>query len=571
MLPFSGTDHVRIGYGITEEIIMSYMSEEEKLRRIQREEERRKREEAMLQEEELRHIRELERIRQMNGSDEDDDYDPEMDSAFVVDDESDGQLYAGAEYSEQGNVQPQYGEPQYTQQVQVPPNTQQVSQYEQASQYTQQIQVPPTRQNDGYGQQYDQASPQYTQQPHQGGNPQQRQTRGQQMNKQNTKPAYDEDYDDDDDGADFDVAAYRAAEREKKQRMHNKYAETEDKSSRKKNKKNDQDGGYDDGNGGGKKKKKKHPIRKFFTFIFVILLILLIVGGLLVNSILSKFKHFDSEVSQRAGAMKGEQLNILLVGEDAREGEEGQRTDAMILCTINKKNGTVVLTSFMRDMYVDIPGYGGNRINAAYAFGGIDLLDQTIEENFGITIDGNALVDLSSFLESMTAVGDIEMNLTAEEAQYMNENPQAGTATDISDEVWDLHEGKNSLTPAQALCYARMRYVGNSDWERTDRQRRLIMACIDKVKHGHPISGIKMANGVAPCISTDLSKSGFLKMGWAFLKGGDMQSYRLPVDGYYYDDYIDGMAVLVPDIESNASLLHQYMSGDYTESESDSE
>ncbi|MBO6165531.1 MAG: LCP family protein [Eubacterium sp.] len=551
---------------------MSYMSEEEKLRRIQREEERRKREEAMLQEEELRHIRELERIRQMNGSDEDDDYDPEMDSAFVVDDESDGQLYAGAEYTEHGNVQPQYGEPQYTHQVQVPPNTQQVSQYEQAPQYTQQIQVPPTRQNDGYGQQYDQVPPQYAQQPQQGGNPQQRQTRGQQMNKQNTKPAYDEDYDDDDDGADFDVAAYRAAEREKKQRMHNKYAETEDKSSRKKNKKNDQDGGYDDGNGGGKKKKKKkHPIRKFFTFIFVILLILLIVGGLLVNSILSKFKHFDSEVSQRAGAMKGEQLNILLVGEDAREGEEGQRTDAMILCTINKKNGTVVLTSFMRDMYVDIPGYGGNRINAAYAFGGIDLLDQTIEENFGITIDGNALVDLSSFLESMTAVGDIEMNLTAEEAQYMNENPQAGTATDISDEVWDLHEGKNLLTPEQALCYARMRYVGNSDWERTDRQRRLIMACIDKVKHGHPISGIKMANGVAPCISTDLSKSGFLKMGWAFLKGGNMQSYRLPVDGYYYDDYIDGMAVLVPDIESNASLLHQYMSGDYTESESDSE
>ena len=60
-------------------------------------------------------------------------------------------------------------------------------------------------------------------------------------------------------------------------------------------------------------------------------------------------------------------------------------------------------------------------------------------------------------------------------------------------------------------------------------------------------------------------------MGWAFLKGGNMQSYRLPVDGYYYDDYIDGMAVLVPDIESNSSLLHQYMSGDYTESESDSE
>ena len=154
---------------------MSYMSEEEKLRRIQREEERRKREEAMLQEEELRHIRELERIRQMNGPDEDDDYDPEMDSAFVVDDPSDGQLFAGAQYNEQENVQPQYG----AQNVQVPPNTQFAQQsysepqYEQAPQYTQQIQVPPTRPNDGgYGQpyvqqpQYDQAPPQFAQQPY---------------------------------------------------------------------------------------------------------------------------------------------------------------------------------------------------------------------------------------------------------------------------------------------------------------------------------------------------------------------------------------------------------------------
>ena len=548
---------------------MGYISEEEKLRRIQREAERKKKEQEMLQEEELRHIRELERIKQMSGAEED-DYDPEMDSAFVVDEPVDDRLY--------GDVPPQpQSQPQ--QYVQTP---QQQSQQTPPPQY---IQTPPTRRDNMPQQPVRQQQPQYApqgqpqnrpqqpapqyvqtppQQPRQPQNP----TRGTEpMKKPNTKPSYEDEYDDDDDGADFDVAAYRAAEREKKQRMHNRYAETEERRPKKKHKDNEyyEDAGRgDDGNGGKpNKKKKKHPIRNFFAFIFFLLLILVVAGGLVLNSILSKFKHFDSEVSQRADSMKGKQLNILLIGQDAREGEEGQRTDTMILCTVNQDNGTVVLTSFMRDMYVDIPGYGGDRINAAYSYGGVDLLDKTIEEDFGITIDGNAMVDLSSFLESMTAVGDIDMELTAEEAQYMNENPQAGTATDISDEVWDLHEGKNSLTPAQALCYARMRYVGNSDYERTERQRKLIMACVSKVKHGHPLSGIKMANGIAPCISTDLSKMGFLKMGWGFVRGGDMQSYRLPVDGYYYDDYIDGMAVLVPDMEGNRNMLEQFMSGEY--------
>ena len=92
--------------------------------------------------------------------------------------------------------------------------------------------------------------------------------------------------------------------------------------------------------------------------------------------------------------------SILLIGQDKREGESRQRSDSMILATLDKDQGTVSLTSFMRDLYVAIPGYSTTRINAAYAYGGMDLLDQTLEENFGVKIDGNVEVDFSGGHES---------------------------------------------------------------------------------------------------------------------------------------------------------------------------
>ena len=104
--------------------------------------------------------------------------------------------------------------------------------------------------------------------------------------------------------------------------------------------------------------------------------------------IYSKAENTDAEAD--ASNIK----SILLIGQDKREGESRQRSDSMILATLDKDQGTVSLTSFMRDLYVAIPGYSTTRINAAYAYGGMDLLDQTLEENFGVKIDGNVEVDL---------------------------------------------------------------------------------------------------------------------------------------------------------------------------------
>ncbi len=322
------------------------------------------------------------------------------------------------------------------------------------------------------------------------------------------------------------------------------------------------------------KKKKKKKWKKVLFALLAILLVLCLLFVAAVHRITSKFNHIDTDVSKAGANLSGNTVNILLIGQDARDGQEGQRADTMMLMTINRKANSVVLTSFMRDMYIDIPGYGGNRINAAYAYGssngggdagGINLLDQTLEQNFGVEIDGNAMVDFDGFLEAMTAVGDLDIELNAEEAQYMNENPGFGSNNDESDEVWELHEGMNSLTSNQALAYSRIRYVGNSDWERTERQRKVIMAAVNKVKHGNLVAGYKAADKAAPYITTDLNTMGMIRVGLGIMFNGEMQSYRIPVDGTYYNDNINGMAVLVPDLAANKDYLEKYMSGTYEE------
>ena len=555
---------------------MSYQDEEERLRMIQAETERKKRELQMLQEEELRHIRELERIKQQSGA-YGQEYDPEMDSAFasVQQPRQSVQVPPQGQYIQnpmpnQGqyiqNPMPNQG--QYVQQpVQQQPAQQQPTQPQPPRPAQRPAQRAPQEQRPV---QQQQRSAQLQQRPSQRPPQNPQRNLNDNMGRNNYNSFND---DDDDDGADFDVAAYRAAERAKKQQASGGKRRPEESGKRRQQESRRREEDYEERKP-KKKKKRKSGFGRFMRFIFVLLLILIVILGFFINAILSKFDHIDTVVADRDTSMKGSQYNILFIGQDAREGESGQRSDTMILCTINKSNHTVVLTSFMRDMYVDIPGYGGNRINAAYAFGASDgiegsvnLLDKTIEEDFGVTIDGNMLVDLGTFLDALISVGNVDMELTAEEAEYMNENPAIGSNTDESDEVWDLHEGMNSLTPTQAMCYARMRHVGNSDWERTERQRKLIKAVISKVKHGNILAGIKIANGVAPCITTDLSKGEIMKMGLGIVFGGDMQSYRLPVEGAYYNDNINGMAVLVPDMEANKNYLQEYISGDYSDEE----
>lgn len=133
--------------------------------------------------------------------------------------------------------------------------------------------------------------------------------------------------------------------------------------------------------------------------------------------------------------------SILLIGQDKREGESRQRSDSMILATLDKDQRTVSLTSFMRDLYVAIPGYSTTRINAAYAYGGMELLDATLEENFGVKIDENVEVDFEVFQVLVDKVGGIDLELTQAEADYICGRDQSVLYPQPLRSDWNLQEG----------------------------------------------------------------------------------------------------------------------------------
>lgn len=251
--------------------------------------------------------------------------------------------------------------------------------------------------------------------------------------------------------------------------------------------------------------------------------------------------------------------NILLIGQDERSSDsERARSDAMILLSINKKTKQMTLVSLMRDMYVPIPDYSPNKLNAAFAYGGVDLLDQTIEQDFGVHIDDNVMVNLSGFLEAMTQVGDLDVELTQEEADYLNQNSGYGSSDDTPQEAWNLTAGVNSLTPSQSLAYARIRYVGNSDWDRTARQRRILSAAFNKLKEENPVSQVNVIQNLLPALKTDMSDMDMIGYGITMLVNRpDMadEDYHLPAEGTYSINTIYGMAVLIPDLQANSDYL----------------
>lgn len=289
------------------------------------------------------------------------------------------------------------------------------------------------------------------------------------------------------------------------------------------------------------------------------------------------FGHFSIEEVQAVGSNRKEEeeravtevmgdediVNILLIGQDRREGETRQRSDTMILATMNKRDKCISLTSFMRDLYVQIPGYEDNRINAAYSFGGMELLDETIETNFGIQIDGNAEVDFEVFKTLVDKVGGINLELTQAEADYICGRDQSVLYPQPFNSEWDLQEGINHLNGEQALIHVRNRSIGNSDYRRTERQRDVVMAVFDEIKDAGILTLGGMIRDVLPMVTTDISLDEMLGYAIEVLEIGtdDLRSYRIPIDGAYNSAKVRGMQVLVPDLEKNREYLWETLYG----------
>ncbi len=242
-----------------------------------------------------------------------------------------------------------------------------------------------------------------------------------------------------------------------------------------------------------------------------------------------------------------ELVNIMLVGQDRRPGENYRtRSDAMILCTFNTKNKTITMTSFMRDTYVTIPGHQPNKMNAAYQYGGMPLLRKTMLENFGVYVDAFVEVDFSGFEKVVDVLGGVQITLNQEEADHLN-----------GKHGWSLTKGSNHLNGIQALEYSRIRYVGNADFGRTERQRNVINAIISGCRNMSLVQANNMLTQILPLVATDMTNDQIFNYALRLfpLLKGSTESQRVPIDGSYQLTYVGALDVVLPDIEINRQYL----------------
>ena len=251
-------------------------------------------------------------------------------------------------------------------------------------------------------------------------------------------------------------------------------------------------------------------------------------------------------------------FNILLIGSDTREEGGVGRSDAMILVSINQKTKKIYLTSFLRDSYVHVPGYGNTRMNHSFAYGGPDLLEETIEENFKVHVDRYVAVDFYSFMDVVDVLGGVYLEVTEEEQEVTNEyiwSMNKLTGEDWwTDYIWN--PGYQHLNGKQALCYARNRYVGN-DYERTQRQRNIINILMNEAFHSSPSTLVELAQVILPQITTDLTKSEILNYAAnaAAYMDYEIVQQQIPATGTYSGATISGMSVISMNMDENIEYL----------------
>lgn len=278
----------------------------------------------------------------------------------------------------------------------------------------------------------------------------------------------------------------------------------------------------------------------------------------------SEFLVLPDDFRMPSTGLDGE-YRLLIVGVDTDDAGIKGRSDTMILAVLNTRLKTLKLISFMRDLYVTIPGRGHNRLNAAYVYGGQELLRRTLEESFGVVADAYLAVNYSLMTELVDAIGGVELTVEEYELKplngilryynYQREFPE--------DEGVLAASGTRILTGLQAMSYARIRKV-DSDFERVGRQQRVLEAIYTRLRQ-LPVNRLgQIILSFIGRVSTDISMSDALNLLQDLLQAGDLRisALSIPVDKSFSSKMIRKAYFLVPNLKKNKAAIADFLQAD---------
>lgn len=255
-------------------------------------------------------------------------------------------------------------------------------------------------------------------------------------------------------------------------------------------------------------------------------------------------------------------VNIALFGVDQREGETAFRSDAIMILSVDKPGGKLKLSSIMRDSLVEIEGHGQTKITKAYFYGGPELAVKTLNQNFDLNIREYATVNFKQMADIIDAVGGVEIDISEAERENANNSIReqslvAGLPADYIESA-----GLQTLNGTQAVAYARIRYVGNADFERTSRQREVLRKVFDKALDMNPLQYPEFARKFLPTVETSLDLGDILSLADVMLKKPTLEDVRFPTNADLIGNgsiTVNGENCLNLDLESTSEKLHAFI------------
>lgn len=314
-------------------------------------------------------------------------------------------------------------------------------------------------------------------------------------------------------------------------------------------------------------KHKKQMSKKTKIIITISIILALLVGSVVFGYFYVRSKIYsNSDISDITTEDSFEEVpgitNILLIGTDARDLNERARSDSIIIATIDNNTKKLKLSSIMRDTFVDIPGYGEQKINAALALGGPELLMKTIKENFNFTLDKYVMVNFWGFEDIIDGIGGIEVDVKDYEIPEINKF--IGEVRDVKSPPLTT-PGLQHLDGQQALAYARIRKVGNGSYERTERQRRVLDIVAEKMMDVSVVKYPGLLYDLLPSVKTNIEPLTLLNYAYTVSKFGELKFEQLQIPATELSQgglYRNKGWVLLTDKEQNGKILNDFIYND---------